>query len=144
MLIQDSDQPAIWYHRVKKAWAESVENGTPVREPGAGAGAAVEELNKSGSNKWMDFLLLMILSLSVFPLTFWAHSTVRSHLMAKCPSFTFLSGETYGEWEGLATGCCRHRDDTSTSLTHFRIWTAWAAFDRQLVGSSFSFKADVR
>jgi phenylpropionate dioxygenase-like ring-hydroxylating dioxygenase large terminal subunit len=36
MLIQDSDQPAIWYHRVKKAWAESVENGTdfvnPVRE----------------------------------------------------------------------------------------------------------------
>jgi phenylpropionate dioxygenase-like ring-hydroxylating dioxygenase large terminal subunit len=36
MLIQDADQPAIWYHRVKKAWAESVENGTtfvnPVRE----------------------------------------------------------------------------------------------------------------
>ena len=36
MLIQDSDQPAIWYHRIKKAWAESVENGTefvnPVRE----------------------------------------------------------------------------------------------------------------
>jgi phenylpropionate dioxygenase-like ring-hydroxylating dioxygenase large terminal subunit len=36
MLIQDSDQPAIWYHRVKKAWAESVENGTvfvnPVQE----------------------------------------------------------------------------------------------------------------
>jgi phenylpropionate dioxygenase-like ring-hydroxylating dioxygenase large terminal subunit len=36
MLIQDSDQPAIWYHRVKKAWADSVENGTdfvnPVRE----------------------------------------------------------------------------------------------------------------
>jgi phenylpropionate dioxygenase-like ring-hydroxylating dioxygenase large terminal subunit len=36
MLIQDSDQPAIWYHRVKKAWAESTENGTefinPVRE----------------------------------------------------------------------------------------------------------------
>ena len=28
MLIQDADQPAIWYHRVKKAWAESVENGT--------------------------------------------------------------------------------------------------------------------
>ncbi|HEY0265834.1 MAG TPA: aromatic ring-hydroxylating dioxygenase subunit alpha [Rhizomicrobium sp.] len=36
MLIQDSDQPAIWYHRVKKAWAESTENGTvfvnPVQE----------------------------------------------------------------------------------------------------------------
>jgi phenylpropionate dioxygenase-like ring-hydroxylating dioxygenase large terminal subunit len=36
MLIQDSDQPAIWYHRIKKAWAESVENGTnfvnPVQE----------------------------------------------------------------------------------------------------------------
>jgi phenylpropionate dioxygenase-like ring-hydroxylating dioxygenase large terminal subunit len=36
MLIQDSDQPAIWYSRIKKAWAESVENGTefanPVRE----------------------------------------------------------------------------------------------------------------
>lgn len=36
MLIQDSDQPAIWYHRVKKAWQESAENGTefanPVRE----------------------------------------------------------------------------------------------------------------
>ena len=29
MLIQDSDMPAIWYSRVKKAWAESVENGTP-------------------------------------------------------------------------------------------------------------------
>jgi phenylpropionate dioxygenase-like ring-hydroxylating dioxygenase large terminal subunit len=33
MLIQDSDQPAIWYHRVKKAWAESVENGTPFVNP---------------------------------------------------------------------------------------------------------------
>ncbi|HUO01967.1 MAG TPA: aromatic ring-hydroxylating dioxygenase subunit alpha [Rhizomicrobium sp.] len=33
MLIQDSDQPAIWYHRVKKAWAESVENGTPFANP---------------------------------------------------------------------------------------------------------------
>lgn len=35
MLIQDSDQPAIWYHRVKKAWAESLESGefvNPVRE----------------------------------------------------------------------------------------------------------------
>lgn len=36
MLIQDSDQPAIWYHRVKKAWAQSIKNGTefsnPVRE----------------------------------------------------------------------------------------------------------------
>jgi phenylpropionate dioxygenase-like ring-hydroxylating dioxygenase large terminal subunit len=33
MLIQDSDQPAIWYHRVKKAWAESVEKGTPFVNP---------------------------------------------------------------------------------------------------------------
>lgn len=33
MLIQDSDQPAIWYHRVKKAWAESVENGTAFVNP---------------------------------------------------------------------------------------------------------------
>jgi phenylpropionate dioxygenase-like ring-hydroxylating dioxygenase large terminal subunit len=36
MLIQDSDQPAIWYHRVKKAWAESQESGgefvNPMRE----------------------------------------------------------------------------------------------------------------
>jgi phenylpropionate dioxygenase-like ring-hydroxylating dioxygenase large terminal subunit len=29
MLIQDSDMPAIWYHRLKKAWAESVDSGTP-------------------------------------------------------------------------------------------------------------------
>lgn len=33
MLIQDSDMPAIWYHRVKKAWAESVENGTEFTNP---------------------------------------------------------------------------------------------------------------
>jgi len=33
MLIQDSDQPAIWYHRVKKAWADSVENGTEFVNP---------------------------------------------------------------------------------------------------------------
>ncbi|HEV7960475.1 MAG TPA: aromatic ring-hydroxylating dioxygenase subunit alpha, partial [Rhizomicrobium sp.] len=36
MLIQDSDQPAIWYHRVKKAWAEAIETGgtfaNPMRE----------------------------------------------------------------------------------------------------------------
>ena len=32
-LIQDADQPAIWYHRVKKAWAESVENGTAFVNP---------------------------------------------------------------------------------------------------------------
>jgi len=36
MLIQDGDQPAIWYHRIKKAWLESTEKGTqfvnPVRE----------------------------------------------------------------------------------------------------------------
>jgi phenylpropionate dioxygenase-like ring-hydroxylating dioxygenase large terminal subunit len=33
MLIQDGDQPAIWYHRIKKAWAESTENGTPFVNP---------------------------------------------------------------------------------------------------------------
>jgi phenylpropionate dioxygenase-like ring-hydroxylating dioxygenase large terminal subunit len=33
MLIQDSDQPAIWYHRIKKAWAESTENGTEFVNP---------------------------------------------------------------------------------------------------------------
>jgi phenylpropionate dioxygenase-like ring-hydroxylating dioxygenase large terminal subunit len=33
MLIADADQPAIWYHRVKKAWAESVENGTEFVNP---------------------------------------------------------------------------------------------------------------
>ena len=33
MLIPDADQPAIWYHRVKKAWAESVENGTAFVNP---------------------------------------------------------------------------------------------------------------
>jgi phenylpropionate dioxygenase-like ring-hydroxylating dioxygenase large terminal subunit len=33
MLIPDADQPAIWYHRVKKAWAESVENGTEFVNP---------------------------------------------------------------------------------------------------------------
>jgi hypothetical protein len=36
MLIQDSDQPAIWYHRVKKAWTEAQETGgafaNPMRE----------------------------------------------------------------------------------------------------------------
>lgn len=36
MLIQDSDQPALWYHRVKKAWAEAIESGgafaNPMRE----------------------------------------------------------------------------------------------------------------
>jgi phenylpropionate dioxygenase-like ring-hydroxylating dioxygenase large terminal subunit len=33
MLIQDSDMPAMWYHRLKKAWAESVKNGTPFVNP---------------------------------------------------------------------------------------------------------------
>ena len=33
MLIQDADQPAIWYHRVKKAWAESVASGAPFTNP---------------------------------------------------------------------------------------------------------------
>jgi phenylpropionate dioxygenase-like ring-hydroxylating dioxygenase large terminal subunit len=33
MLIQDSDQPAIWYHRIKKAWAEATEKGTEFSNP---------------------------------------------------------------------------------------------------------------
>jgi hypothetical protein len=33
MLIQDSDVPAIWYHRLKKTWAVSIEAGTPFVNP---------------------------------------------------------------------------------------------------------------
>jgi phenylpropionate dioxygenase-like ring-hydroxylating dioxygenase large terminal subunit len=33
MLIQDADVPAIWYHRLKKAWVESVADGTPFSNP---------------------------------------------------------------------------------------------------------------
>lgn len=33
MLIQDSDVPAIWYHRLKKAWAASIESGAPFINP---------------------------------------------------------------------------------------------------------------
>jgi phenylpropionate dioxygenase-like ring-hydroxylating dioxygenase large terminal subunit len=33
MLIRDADMPAIWYHRLKKAWAESVQTGTPFTNP---------------------------------------------------------------------------------------------------------------
>jgi phenylpropionate dioxygenase-like ring-hydroxylating dioxygenase large terminal subunit len=33
MLIQDSDVPAMWYHRLKKAWAESTETGAPFVNP---------------------------------------------------------------------------------------------------------------
>jgi phenylpropionate dioxygenase-like ring-hydroxylating dioxygenase large terminal subunit len=33
MLIQDSDMPAMWYHRLKKAWAESVRTGAPFVNP---------------------------------------------------------------------------------------------------------------
>ena len=33
MLIQDSDMPAMWYHRLKKAWAESVATGAPFANP---------------------------------------------------------------------------------------------------------------
>jgi phenylpropionate dioxygenase-like ring-hydroxylating dioxygenase large terminal subunit len=33
MLIQDADIPAIWYHRLKKAWSESVETGKPFVNP---------------------------------------------------------------------------------------------------------------
>jgi phenylpropionate dioxygenase-like ring-hydroxylating dioxygenase large terminal subunit len=33
MLIQDSDVPAMWYHRLKKAWAESTRTGEPFVNP---------------------------------------------------------------------------------------------------------------
>jgi phenylpropionate dioxygenase-like ring-hydroxylating dioxygenase large terminal subunit len=33
MLIQDSDLPAMWYHRLKKAWAESVAMNVPFVNP---------------------------------------------------------------------------------------------------------------
>ncbi len=33
MLIQDADQPAIWYHRLKKAWSESVASGKHFANP---------------------------------------------------------------------------------------------------------------
>jgi phenylpropionate dioxygenase-like ring-hydroxylating dioxygenase large terminal subunit len=33
MLIQDADVPAIWYHRLKKAWAESVAANEPFVNP---------------------------------------------------------------------------------------------------------------
>ena len=33
MLIQDSDVPAMWYHRLKKAWAESIATGQPFHNP---------------------------------------------------------------------------------------------------------------
>ena len=33
MLIQDADTPALWYHRLKKAWADSRETGVPFANP---------------------------------------------------------------------------------------------------------------
>lgn len=33
MLIQDADVPAMWYHRLKKAWAESTATGAPFENP---------------------------------------------------------------------------------------------------------------
>ncbi len=33
MLIQDADMPAIWYHRLKKAWAEAEATGKPFANP---------------------------------------------------------------------------------------------------------------
>lgn len=33
MLIQDADMPAMWYHRLKKAWAESTATGAPFVNP---------------------------------------------------------------------------------------------------------------
>ena len=33
MLIRDADVPAMWYHRLKKAWTNSVEDGAPFVNP---------------------------------------------------------------------------------------------------------------
>jgi phenylpropionate dioxygenase-like ring-hydroxylating dioxygenase large terminal subunit len=33
MLIQDSDVPAMWYHRIKKTWAEATATGAPFVNP---------------------------------------------------------------------------------------------------------------
>jgi phenylpropionate dioxygenase-like ring-hydroxylating dioxygenase large terminal subunit len=33
MLIQDADMPAMWYHRLKKAWAETTATGAPFVNP---------------------------------------------------------------------------------------------------------------
>jgi hypothetical protein len=33
MLIQDADMPAMWYHRLKKAWSESTATGAPFANP---------------------------------------------------------------------------------------------------------------
>ena len=33
MLIQDADVPAMWYHRLKKAWLAAVENDSPFTNP---------------------------------------------------------------------------------------------------------------
>jgi nitrite reductase/ring-hydroxylating ferredoxin subunit len=33
LLIQDSDVPAMWYYRLKKAWSESLATGTPFTNP---------------------------------------------------------------------------------------------------------------
>ncbi len=44
MLIRDADMPAIWYHRLKKAWAESVDNGTPFANPVPDTDAPVAQL----------------------------------------------------------------------------------------------------
>ena len=45
MLIQDSDVPAMWYHRLKKAWAKSVETGAPFVNPVQARDAAVAKLS---------------------------------------------------------------------------------------------------
>jgi hypothetical protein len=33
MLIQDADMPAMWYHRLKKAWEQSTATGEPFVNP---------------------------------------------------------------------------------------------------------------
>ena len=49
MLIQDADQPAIWYHRVKKAWADSLEIRRRIRQSCARTDTALEKL-RLGAN----------------------------------------------------------------------------------------------
>ena len=50
----------------------------------------------------MDFLLLIILILSVGGLTYWAHHSIRGYVMSTCPEGTFLSGESDEYWVGFA------------------------------------------
>ena len=44
MLIQDADMPAMWYHRLKKAWAAIHRHRRTLRQSAQGDDAALEEL----------------------------------------------------------------------------------------------------